>query len=71
MPILEEDFTIDRPAGTRFANGATRSTLFGSILSARHAFELEFGRQVKQELEIIEVLGVTAGYSATVLEVYD
>ena len=58
-----------RPTGTRYANSPTHVTPELAVADAMVAFETEFGRKPRQEYTVIEILGVTGGWAATVLEI--
>ena len=71
MPILSPRYDrvkIYRPNGTRYANGQTLRDPSEAVASALYAFMNEFGRPAT-ERSTIEVLGVTGGWVATVLEI--
>lgn len=74
MPIIKNrsnHVKVFRPNGTQYTSGQG-ATVQEAIASAYGAFFLEFGRMPHGiEVTTIEVLGVTAGWSATVLEVID
>lgn len=57
-----------RPNGMRYANGKTEKELSRAIASAAAEFFYEFGEMPKQEETTFEILGVTAGWAATILE---
>lgn len=72
MPLLKnrgQHLRVFRPNGTRYANGPTHHLAAQAIASAMAAFYLEFGSLPKQDETTIEILGVTGGWAATVLEI--
>ena len=74
MPRLKtraKHIKVYRPNGTRYANGATNHNLAAAVASAMAAFYLEFGALPKQEETAVEIIGVTGGWGATVLEIQE
>lgn len=72
MPILNHRYDhikIYRPKGTLYAHGQTMHHLTPAIISALESFQLEFGRPIEGARTTIEVIGVTGGWAATVLEI--
>jgi len=58
-----------RPDGMRYAHGETRRTIEETCASALTNFFLEFHELPAQEHSNFEILGVTGGWAATVLEI--
>lgn len=71
MPILKrrnDYMKIYRPNGTRYAHGKTLPTAEEAVSSAIVAFNTEFGGHKTSE-SYIEIIGVTGGWAATMLEI--
>jgi hypothetical protein len=68
MPILEKNTRLVRPAGCRYASGSTQESILMAMTTAILAFHREFGRPCVQERTIIETMGVTGGWSVTIVE---
>ncbi len=60
-----------RPQGTKFAHGEFRRTPEEAVEEARIAFVREFKMLPLVEHTQFEVVGVTGGYKATMLEIID
>lgn len=58
-----------RPVGARHAHGRTEPSYQEAIFSAFVAWADEFTDNVRIEDTIIEVIGVTGGYAATIWEI--
>ncbi len=70
MPTLggrKQYSRVWRPSGTRFASAKTR-TIPDAVLDAFVAFRAEFGPRPVQERTVIEIVGVTGAWDATVFE---
>lgn len=73
MPIMKrrhEHTKVYRPNGTRFANGKDYY-LERALDKAWQNFENEFGSLPKQEHVVLEVLGVTAAWDVTLMEIME
>lgn len=74
MPLNKaryEYFKVYRPRGARYANSSTQLTVELAVAEAMVNFEAEFGFLPRDRHTLIEVLGVTRGYAATVWEIKD
>lgn len=72
MPIRKarhNHVKVFRPIGMRYANGKTCGTVLAAVIDAQRAFFQEFSSLPRDMHTIIEVVGVTGGYGASVLEV--
>jgi len=72
MPFLKSRYDyikIYRPRGSRFAHGGTHATPEIAVALAMVKFHTEFGERPRDDQTIIEVVGVTGGYAATVFEI--
>lgn len=73
MPILKNRYNyrkVYRPNGARYADGKTCPTASMAAASAEVNFRKEFGNF--QELNmVIEIIGVTRGWTATIIEIKD
>lgn len=71
MPLFKNRSSyvkLYRPNGARYANGQTMKELSRALASAAAEFFYEFGEIPKQEETSFEVIGVTGGWAATILE---
>jgi len=76
MPILKTRYDyskVFRPNGSRYAHGGTCFYLPDAVQKAVEAFEREFGPEAPlvQESAVVEIIGVTAGWSATIFEILE
>lgn len=59
---------IYRPNGMKYAEGRHERIEY-AIIQAETAFLNEFGREPHQSLAVVEVVGVTGAWLATVMEI--
>lgn len=74
MPFLLRRYDwmkVYRPTGAAYADGQTLPTPELAVASAVVAFAAEFKREPRPAESIIEVLGVTGGWAATIFEFKD
>lgn len=74
MPIKKSRYNhtkVYRPNGMRYTRGFTLYTTEAAVGSAFACFEEEFGRKPIMKQTVVEILGVTCGWAATVFEFED
>jgi hypothetical protein len=72
MPLAKSRYDhmkLYRPNGARYAHGRTLDLVEAAVQSAFDTFRAEFGGLPRQDETFIEILGVTGGWAATVLEI--
>lgn len=62
---------VYRPQGARYANGQTQPSYQEAIFTAFVAWAEEFPDDLRIDQTVIEVVGVTGGYVATLWEIID